>query len=336
MNLSVLDLVTMWDGASASEAIRESVALAQHVERLGYTRYWFAEHHNAPWQASSAPEILIAHVAGATTRMRIGSGGVMLPNHSPLKVVENFRTLEALHPRRIDLGIGRAPGTDGRTALALRRSREALSADDFPEQMAELLAFFTGAFPPGHTFSAITPTPIVETMPEIWILGSSDFGARFAAEHGFGFAFAHHISPDLAVPVLQAYRRTFRPSPLLAKPRSILALAAYCSEDEEQAADVATLLDLLWSRLRRGEIGPPPTLAEARSVRQSSGAEALRQVFGGRHVVGTVEHVAPVLQALAEQAEVDELMVLTMVPDAAARRRSYELLAQAFGLQASG
>jgi luciferase family oxidoreductase group 1 len=335
MKLSVLDLVTMWNGASAGAAIAEAVALAQHVERLGYTRYWFAEHHNAPWQASSAPEILIAHVAGATTTMRIGSGGVMLPNHSPLKVVENFHTLEALHPGRIDLGIGRAPGTDGRTALALRRSRQALTADDFPEQMAELLAFFTGDFPAGHVFSAITPTPVVSTMPEIWILGSSDFGARFAAEHGFGFAFAHHISPDLAVPVLQAYRHAFRPSPLLAEPRSTLALAAFCSQDAEQAADVATLLDLLWSRLRRGEIGPPPTLVEARAMRQSVEAEALGQAFRGRHLVGTTAQVTPALRALAEQAEVDELMVLTMVPDSEARRRSYELLARAFGLRAS-
>ncbi len=333
MKLSVLDLVTMWNGASASEAIREAVELARHVERLGYTRHWFAEHHNAAWQASSAPEVLIAHVAAATTTLRIGSGGVMLPNHSPLKVVENFRTLEALHPGRIDLGIGRAPGTDGLTALALRRSREALNADDFPDQMAELLAFFTGKFPPEHPFSRITPTPVVATMPEIWILGSSDFGARLAAQRGLGFAFAHHISPDLAVPVLRAYRREFRPSPLLAAPRSMLALAAFCAEDAELAADVAALLDLLWSRLRRGEMRPPPTLAEARMFRESPEAELTRRAFRSRHTVGVVDEVVPALRTLAEQAEVDELMVLTMVPDAAARRRSYALLAEAFDLR---
>ncbi len=333
MDLSVLDLVTMWNGSSAGEAIAESVELARHVERLGYTRYWFAEHHNAPWQASSAPELLIAHVAPATTAIRVGSGGVMLPNHSPLKVVENFRTLEALHPGRIDLGIGRAPGTDGLTALALRRSREALGADDFPEQMAELLAYFRGDFAPDHPFRRITPTPVVETMPEIWILGSSDYGARFAAEHGLGFAFAHHISPDLAVPMLQLYRSSFRPSPLLAAPRSILALAAFCTEDEELAADVTALLDLLWTRLRRGETGPPPTLDEARAYRRTPEAADARRMFGGRHIVGTPAEVVPRLRALAEQGAADELMVLTMVPDAAARRRSYELLAAGFGLR---
>ncbi len=333
MKLSVLDLVTMWNGASAGVAIREATGLAKHVEQLHYTRYWFAEHHNAPWQASSAPELLIAHVAPTTTTLRVGSGGVMLPNHSALKVVENFRTLEALHPGRIDLGIGRAPGTDGLTALALRRSRQALSADDFPEQMAELLAFFSGTFPTDHPFSRIIPTPVATSMPAIWILGSSDFGARFAAEHGLGFAFAHHISPELAVHALRAYRREFRPSPLLGEPHGILAVSAFASETDAEAEDVAALLDILWSRLRRGEIGPPPTIEVARAYKHTPDARIARQLFQSRHFIGGVERVAQDLRSLAEAAETDELMLLTMTPDQAARRRSYELFARAFDLQ---
>ena len=334
MKLSVLDLVTMWNGATAGSAIYEAVELARHVERLGYTRYWFAEHHNAPWQASSAPELLIAHVAAATTTLRIGSGGVMLPNHSPLKVVENFRTLEALHPGRIDLGIGRAPGTDSLTALALRRSRQALVADDFPEQMVELLAFFSGTFPSDHPFQRITPTPVVASMPEIWILGSSDFGARFAAQHGLGFAFAHHISPEFAIPAMRAYRRDFRPSSLLAEPRSILAVSAFCSESESEAEDVAALLDMVWSRLRRGEIGPPPTVEEARAYKQTPDGRLARQLFQSRRVIGGVDRVAHDLRALAEATEAGELMLLTMIPDQVARRRSFELLAEVFELDA--
>jgi luciferase family oxidoreductase group 1 len=273
-------------------------------------------------------------VAGVTERMRVGSGGVMLPNHSALKVVENFRTLEAIYPGRIDLGIGRAPGTDGMTALALRRSRQALGADDFPEQMAELVGFFTGSIPPDHAFARITPTPVVASMPEIWILGSSDYGARFAAQNGFGYAFAHHISPELAVPALRLYREEFQPSPFLAEPRAILAASAFCAETEEQADDVAALLDMVWSRLRRGEIGPPPTIAEARAFKQTPDGQLARQMFRSRHSIGTVDRVVPRLQTLADQTETSELMLLTMVPDAAARRRSYQLLADAFGLHA--
>lgn len=332
MQLSVLDLVTMWNGIDAGTAIRESVALARSVEELNYTRYWFAEHHNAPWQASSAPELLIGHVAGVTTTLRIGSGGVMLPNHSALKVVENFRTLEAIYPGRIDLGIGRAPGTDGMTALALRRSRQALGADDFPEQMAELVGFFTNDIPADHPFARITPTPVVTSMPEIWILGSSDFGARFAAHNGFGYAFAHHISPEVAVPALRLYREEFQPSPFLDAPRAILATSAFCAETEEQAEDVAALLDLVWSRLRRGESGPPPTITEARAFHQTADGQLARQVFQARHSIGTVEPVVARLKMLAEQTETSEIMLLTMVPDAVARRRSYEMLARAFGL----
>ncbi len=331
--LSVLELGMMWNGLSAGEAIKNAVDLAQHVERLGYTRFWFSEHHNSANLASSAPEILIGHVAGTTTTLRVGSGGVMLPNHSSLKVVENFRTLEAIYPSRIDLGIGRAPGTDGLTAYALRRSREALSADDFPQQLAELLAFFSNSFPPGHNFKRITPTPVVTTIPEIWMLGSSDGGARFASQHGLGFAFAHHISPDPAIPVLRFYRNQFQPSEFLAAPRSILAASVICADTDEEAEELAAPQILNWVRFAQGIHLPPPTLEEARNYKYSPSEEAIRQQTRSRGIIGSVERVMFKLEHLIKEGQVDELMILTMVPDPNARRHSYDLLAKAFNLK---
>lgn len=336
LKLSVLDLVLMWHRASAAAAIGETVELARYVEALGYTRFWLAEHHNTPWQASSAPELLIPQVAAATSRLRVGSGGVMLPNHTALKVVENFNTLEALYPGRIDLGIGRAPGTDSVTALALRRTRQAFRPEEFPEQLDELLAFFTGEFPKDHPFSRITPVPVVETMPMIWLLGSSDYGARMAAQYGLGFAFAHHIAPDPAIPVSRMYRHEFRPSALLPAPRSILAVSAFCADSEEEAEDVAAMLTLRWVRMRQGWASPPPTLEEARAYRYSPAEAELAATMRARLFAGTVEPVASAIRALAHEAEADEVMVLTMTPDPAARRRSYALLAEAFGIHPTG
>ncbi|MFL5666064.1 MAG: LLM class flavin-dependent oxidoreductase, partial [Ktedonobacteraceae bacterium] len=212
--LSVLDLSPVDSGSSSGQALQNTIKLAQLADRLGYTRYWLAEHHNTSMLASSTPEIMIGHVAQATKRIRVGSGGVMLPNHSPLKVAETFRVLEALHPGRIDLGIGRAPGTDPRTALALRRSREALGADDFPEQLAELLAFSGEGegFPDSHPFRSVQAIPTDVHLPPIWLLGSSDYSAQAAATLGVGFAFAHHINPNFAVPAIEIYRAIFEPS----------------------------------------------------------------------------------------------------------------------------
>ena len=204
--LSILDLTPITHGTSSRQALRTSVELAVLADRLGYHRLWFAEHHNSPGLASAAPEIMIAHVADRTTHLRVGSGGVMLPNHAPLKIAETFRLLEALHPGRIDLGLGRAPGTDPRTAFAMRRSREAMTADDYPELLAELIAFDSG-FPAGHPFEAIPAVPVDTRLPPLWLLGSSDFSARLAAETGLGFAFAAHINAAGAVPALRDYRR---------------------------------------------------------------------------------------------------------------------------------
>ena len=212
--LSILDLSPVDTASSSRQALQNTLKLAQLTDKLGYTRYWVAEHHNSSMAASSTPELLIAYIAQATKHIRVGSGGIMLPNHSSLKVAEVFRLLEAMHPGRIDLGIGRAPGTDPKTALALRRSREALGADDFLGQLMEMFAFVgeRGGFPDMHPYRSIQAIPSDVALPPVWLLGSSDYSAQASAALGLGFAFAHHINPSLAVPAINLYRTTFRPS----------------------------------------------------------------------------------------------------------------------------
>jgi luciferase family oxidoreductase group 1 len=331
--LSVLDLASIWNGESAAQAMQEALSLAKTVEQLGYTRYWFAEHHGSIHQASSAPELLIAYVAAQTTHLRVGSGGVMLPNHSPLKVVESFATLEALYPQRIDLGIGRAPGTDGNTAYALRRSWDKVQTYDFPEQLEELLAFFTGGFPASHAYSGITPNPAVQTIPDIYMLGSSDGGMKFAASQGLGFTFAAHISPDSAISMLRAYRKTFKPSRFLSEPRSMFAIQVVCAETDAEAEYLAGPMEIQWTRWGTGQFTLPfPTLEEAANYRYSPYEEQIRKSNAGRYVIGSAETVAGKLRSMADSARVEEIMIMTMLPDAAARQRSYQLLAEAFQL----
>ena len=233
--LSVLDLAIVGEGSSHAEALAHSVDLARAVERLGYHRHWVAEHHNMPGIASSAPAVLAATLAAETERIRVGSGGVMLPNHVPLVVAEQFGMLEALHPGRIDLGIGRAPGTDGITAAALRRSVEALSDEDFPRQLAELIGFFRGEFPEGHPYNRITAVPGVGDQPEIWLLGSSGYSAQLAGMLGMRFSFAHHFMPRNTDAALELYRSNFRPSDQLSEPYAMVAVAAICADDDERA-----------------------------------------------------------------------------------------------------
>src|SRR5215471_1342871 len=254
--LSVLDLSPIAAGSKDSEALTNTLDLARTVDRLGYTRYWLAEHHSIPSVASTAPEIMIGHVASVTDRLRVGSGGIMLPNHSPLRIAEEFRVLEALHPGRIDLGIGRAPGTDMLTALALRRSKERLSVNDFPEQLAELIGFGTGRFPEKSPFASIQALPADVNLPPIWILGSSEDGARLAAEMGFPFAHAHHFSPDYTVPAMRLYRHRFKPSVWLKEPKSIVTTSVVCAESDEEAERLAASLELSWVRLRTGHPAP--------------------------------------------------------------------------------
>lgn len=332
IRLSVLDLATIFNGESATETLRHSTELAQLADRLGYTRYWFAEHHNSKYQISTSPDLLSAHAAALTERIRVGSGGIMLPNHSPLKVVENFSILEALHPGRIDLGLGRAPGTDRLTALALRRSRE--EADDLMEQLNELLAFFMRDFPEDHPFANITPSPDPSLRPELFMLGSSDGGMRIATQYGLGYAFAAQINPQWAAPVLRSYREHFQPSEFLKEPYSILSIIVVCAETDEEAAYFAEPAQLQWVRWGTGQFRlPPPTLDEAHSHQYTPAEEAIKAESKGRFVIGSAESVREQLQQLARDTLVDEIMAVNMISDREARYRSYTLLAEAFDLQ---
>lgn len=333
IKLSILDLATIYNDETATQTLQNSTELVQLADRLGYTRYWFAEHHNTKYQVSTSPDLLSAHVASVTKRIRVGSGGIMLPNHSALKVVENFSLLEALHPHRIDLGIGRAPGTDGMTALALRRSREAVTTYDFPEQLDELLAFFSRSFPTEHPFSKITPSAVADLIPDIYMLGSSNGGMQFAAEHGLGFVFAAHISPQLAIPMLRAYRENFKPSSFMPKPKSILSIKVVCAETDEEAEYLAGPAELQWARWGTGAFQlAPPTLEEASTHTYSPAEENARQENKGRFVIGSASNVENKLRDLAKEAMVDEIMILNMMTEKVTRHKSYELLAKAFRL----
>jgi luciferase family oxidoreductase group 1 len=330
--LSVLDLSPIPSGATSQQALQNTFELAQLADQLGYSRVWYSEHHNSIGLASAAPEILIGHVAAKTTRIHVGSGGIMLPNHTPLKVVENFRLLEALHPSRIDLGIGRAPGTDRVTAFALRRSQEALNADDFPEQVAELLAFAANSFPDKHAFRQITAIPADVNLPPVWLLGSSDFSAQVAAAYGLGFAFAHHINPNLAIPVLRYYREHFVPSPLREHPHAILTVSAICAETDSEAQALSSSLDLMLLRLQTGQVGPFPSPEEANRYPYTPMERRIIESSQSRRIVGDPASVYSRLSALADQCQADEIMITTLVHSQAARLRSYALLADAFAL----
>lgn len=333
LRLSILDLATIYNDESAVQALQHSTELVQLADLLGYTRYWFAEHHNTKFQISTSPDLLSAHAGAVTKNIRIGSGGIMLPNHSPLKVAENFSILEGLYPGRVDLGIGRAPGTDGVTARALRRSREAITTDDFPDQLNELLGYFSRDLPEDHPFKAISASPDPTLVPDIYMLGSSNGGMNFAIQNGLGFVFAAHISPHLAVPVLRTYRENFKPSAYLSEPKSALAIIVVAAETDEEAAYLAGPAELQWVRWGTGQFRlAPPTLEEASSHVYSSQEEAVRQENKGRFVIGSVENVETQLRKLAAEAMVDEIMILNMLTEKASRHKSFRLLADAFDL----
>jgi luciferase family oxidoreductase group 1 len=319
--LSVLDLAPVSTGATVGDALRNSLDLARHVERLGYLRHWVAEHHNMPGIASSAPAVLIAHLASVTTTIRVGSGGVMLPNHQPLVVAEQFGMLEALHPGRIDLGVGRAPGTDQITAHALRRSADP-SADDLPVQLAELLAFFRGTFP------RITAVPGAGNMPAIWLLGSSDFSARLAAELGMPFSFAHHFMPQNTEAALEIYRRNFKSSPTLDEPYAKIGVAVVCAQTDEEARWLHGPAKLSFLRLRSGRPSTLPSPEEAAAHRYTPDHQTFVESWTASHVVGSPETVRAGLLELQERTKADELMLTTNVYDHTDCLRSYELVAE--------
>jgi luciferase family oxidoreductase group 1 len=329
---SVLDLAPVVLGSSPSEALRNSLELIRHVERLGYSRYWVAEHHNMAGIASSSPPVLIAHLAAGTSTIRVGSGGVMLPNHAPLVVAEQFGMLEALHPGRIDLGIGRAPGTDPVTAHALRRAADSISADEFPQQLGELLAFFNGTFPDDHPYRAITATPGRGYQPALWLLGSSDYSAQVAGVLGLPFSFAHHFSAANTLPALAAYRAAFRPSDALAEPYALIAVSVIVGEDDDHANFLAGPSRVSFVRRRTGRPARMASPEEAADYRFTPMEREVLRSWDGSSVVGGPERVRRELDGLRSRTGAQELMVLTSVFAQADRLRSYELLSGAYDL----
>jgi luciferase family oxidoreductase group 1 len=331
--LSVLDLSPVASGKTARDALLATVDLARHAESLGLRRYWVAEHHNAKSLACSAPEVTIAQIAAATKTLRVGSGGVMLPNHAPLRVAETFRTLEAFFPGRIDLGLGRAAGTDPRTARLLRRATDKVpvaSPDDFPGELASLLGFLGEHDPPRAPFaSSVVAIPAIETSPAVFVLGSGEFGAALAAERGLGFAFAHQIHPAGAAQAMRAYKRDFVPSKLWPSPYGIVSTLAFAAESDAAAEDAALCMKLATSRFVQGMRDlPMPTLAEARAHVFDAEELALIEAFPrGRHV-GTAKGVRDRLRDLANETDADEVMVMTAANDHDARKQSYTLLAR--------
>jgi luciferase family oxidoreductase group 1 len=329
--LSVLDQSPVGSGRTAADAFAETIELAQLADRLGYRRYWLAEHHNTGSLAGSAPEILITRVAAATERIRVGSGGVMLSHYSPLKVAENFRVLHALFPGRIDLGLGRAPGSDGRTALALAQGTPR-SIERFPEQLRDLAAFLHDDLPADHPFRGVHALPQTPGAPEIWLLGSSDQSAAYAARFGFAFSFAHFINPYGSEDVLAEYRAAFQPSAALAAPRGSLAVRVLCADTDAEARRLSASFGLARLRMERGERGPLPSVEEALAYPYSAVERSRLEHIMAGVVIGDPAHVAARLAQMAAAHGVDELVIVTICHDRAARRRSYALLAEAFGL----
>jgi len=330
--LSVLDLAPVGRGQTPADALAASLRLAQEAERLGYLRFWVAEHHNMPGIASSSPPVLIAHLAAGTTTLRLGSGGLMLPNHSPLAVAEQFGMLEALHPGRIDLGLGRAPGTDQVTAAALRRSYRTDTGDDFPRELSELLGYFNNSLPEGHAFQRIHATPARGYQPDIWLLGSSDFSATLAGQLGLPFSFAHHFAGDNTQAAVDAYRRAFRASARLETPYVMLGVNVLCAPTVEEATFLSGPGALAIARLRQGKSDVYPTPEEAAAHEYTALEREFVRGWTRNHVVGDPSTVRDGLDELVARTGADELMITTMAHDPADRIRSLQLIASAMAL----
>ena len=326
--LAVLDFVGIEHGEQAAAAIAGAAGIAQAVEAAGYRRYWVSEHHNMTSLACSAPELLIAHVGAKTSRIRVGAAGIMLPNHAPLKVAEMFRTLLAMYPGRVDLALGRAPGTDPLTAHVLRRGMVTDPAAEFPGQVGELLAFLGDGFPADHPYARLVAAPLVGERPELFVLGSSHYGPKFAAINGMSAAFAHHMSPEIAFEVLRDYRRNFQPGPAGTAPYSAMSVLAFASEDPDAVTEFEAGWTLTITNLRRG-IREPLRPEEVRDFARSPGFQAGRD-SNGRMVTGEPKAVAERLLEMKQQAEVDEIVVVTPSLDRARRQASYAAIAEAW------
>ena len=328
--LSVLDLSPVSAGSTAAQALRNTIDLARLADKLGYVRYWVAEHHNLPAIASSAPEIMIGQIAAATEHIRIGSGGVMLPNHAPLMVAERFKVLEALYPGRIDLGLGRAPGTDPATSYMLRRRQGISEEDDFLERFQELMLLETRGFPEGHPFHKVQAMPSGVPLPPIFLLGSSDYSAQLAGQIGAAFAFAHHFANFDAVAAMRLYRDNFKPSLAHDKPYAILATHVVCADTDAEAARLATTVELNFVRRAKGEYLPLASPEEAAAYDYTPIDRARIAQNASRLTVGSAVTVKARLEPLLKATQADELMVTSMMYDHEARKHCYELLAEAF------
>jgi luciferase family oxidoreductase group 1 len=322
--LSVLDLVPIVVGGTAADSFRNSLDLAKHVEKWGFHRYWLAEHHGMPGIASSATSVVISYIASGTSKIRVGSGGIMLPNHAPLVIAEQFGTLESMYPGRIDLGVGRAPGTDPLTARALRRDVQN-NGDNFPEQLAELRSYFN---PDSSGNPRVRAIPGEELNIPIWLLGSSGFSARLAGELGLPFAFASHFSPDYTLPALEIYRSSFRPSEALDKPYVMVGINVIAADTDEKARWLATSQELQFLNLVRGQPTPlNPPVENMDEIWNDYEKAAVRQQLRFM-ITGSPETVKEKLQSFLDVTQADELIIHTQVFDHEARLRSYEILAE--------
>jgi luciferase family oxidoreductase group 1 len=322
MPISVLDLAPINEGSTAAQALQHSLDLAQHAEKWGYRRYWVAEHHSMPGIASAATAVVIAHVAGGTRTIRVGSGGIMLPNHAPLVIAEQFGTLESLFPGRIDLGLGRAPGTDPLTARALRRGRPDAS-DTFPQDVMELQDYFRVAVPG----QAVRAVPGAGLSVPIWLLGSSLFSAQLAAALGLPFVFASHFAPDLLGQALDLYRSGFRPSEFNAKPHAMAAVAVFAADTDAAASFLFTSLQQSFVNLRRGTPGPLPPPVDSMEGRWTPTERAGVDAAFREAIVGSPQRVKSGIHAFVRRTGIDELMVTAAIFDHGARLRSFEIAA---------
>lgn len=331
MKLSVLDQSPIISGHTPQQAIRQTIRLAQAAEQMGYCRYWCAEHHSIMALADPCPEILITRLAAATSTIRVGSGGVLLPYYSPLKVAEQFRMLEALFPGRIDLGIGRAPGGDQATAMAMGQGRYP-SADDFPDQVQYLAAFLDDDMPDGHPFRQVKAQPAGPTSPQIWLLGSSDYSGALASQLGLRFAFAHFISARGGDVVMRDYKKRYQPSPREPQPQAMVCVFVICADTQEQALRLSQSVNLRRLNMDYGVNAPVPTLEEAEKYPYTDTDRQRIAHHSRRVVLGTPDVVKQRLLEIKTEFDADELMVITITGDYETRLHSYELVAQAFGL----
>jgi len=333
MLLSVLDQSPIAQGSTGADALRNTLDLAQLADELGYHRYWVAEHHGGPMLAGPSPEVLIGPIAAATREIRVGSGGVMLPHYSPLKVAESFTILAALFPGRIDLGLGRAAGTDPLTTFALQRDRRQAAPDDFPQQLGELLAYFDDALPEDHPFRHLAATlPGRPELPVPWLLGSSEQSGIWAGELGLRYAFADFINPN-GSEIAKLYRQRFVPARDLQAPRTAVAAWVLCAPTDEEAQFLATSSRMTFTQLRRGKlIAVPPPETAVRFLEQE-GKPPTGGIPGRRAIIGSPEKVRADIETLADEYQADEVIVVTITFDHQVRRRSYELLAEAMILQ---